>query len=116
MADPATQMHHIFPAGDYPEIADCLENLIALTPTQHFTYAHPNDHTQYIDRSYQYLCLIAKTGSIRENLLGKNHEPPIYDFYLFKTVLNTGLNTEEFSEVRDMDFDGVLKRIEKYYA
>ncbi|MCQ2499044.1 MAG: restriction endonuclease [Lachnospiraceae bacterium] len=115
LADLATQMHHIFPVSDYPKIADYLENLIALTPTQHFTYAHPNNNTQYIDRAYQYLCLIAKTGSIRENLLGNNDEPTIYDFYLYKMVLNTGLNTEEFFEVEDMDFDDVLNRIEKYY-
>lgn len=57
--DPATQMHHIFPASDYPAIADYLENLIALTPTQHYTYAHPNNNTQYIDRAYQYVCLIS---------------------------------------------------------
>jgi len=29
----ATQMHHIFPVSDYPEISDAIENLIALTPT-----------------------------------------------------------------------------------
>lgn len=113
--DPATQMHHIFPAGDFPEIADYLENLIALTPTQHFTYAHPNNNTQYIDRAYQYLCLIAKTGMIRENLLENENSPIIYDFYLYQTVLNTGLNTDEFYSVLDMDFDGVLNLIEKYY-
>lgn len=114
--DPATQMHHIFPAGDYPEIADYLENLIALTPTQHFTYAHPNNNTQYIDRAYQYLCLIAKTGMIRENLLENKGEPIIYDFYLYQTVLNTGLSTDEFFEIQEMDFAGVLNRIEKYYV
>lgn len=114
--DPATQMHHIFPAGDFPEIADYLENLIALTPTQHFTYAHPNNNTQYIDRAYQYLCLIAKTGMIRENLLENKGEPIIYDFYLYQTVLNTGLSTDEFFEIQEMDFAGVLNRIEKYYA
>ena len=114
--DPATQMHHIFPAGDYPEIADYLENLIALTPTQHFTYAHPNNNTQYIDRAYQYLCLIAKTGMIRENLLENKGEPIIYDFYLYQTVLNTGLSTDEFFEIQEMDFAGALNRIEKYYV
>lgn len=113
--DPATQMHHIFPANEFPSIADYLENLIALTPTQHFTYAHPNNNTQYIDRAYQYLCLIAKTGAIRDNLLGKKHEPIIYDFYLYQTVLNTGLETDEFLEVQEMDFEGLLNRIEKYY-
>lgn len=114
--DPATQMHHIFPAGDYPEIADYLENLIALTPTQHFTYAHPNNNTQYIDRAYQYLCLIAKTGMIRENLLENKGEPIIYDFYLYQTVLNTGLSTDEFFEIQEMDFAGVLNRIERFFT
>lgn len=115
MNDHATQMHHIFPVNEYPEIADCLENLIALTPTQHFTYAHPNNNTKYIDRTYQYLCLVAKAGSVRENLLGGRGEPQIYDFYLLQTVLNTGLETEEFFEVQEMDFAGLLNRLEKYY-
>ena len=106
--DPATQMHHIFPASDYPAIADYLENLIALTPTQHYTYAHPNNNTQYIDRAYQYVCLISKTGTIRDNLLGKNKAPIIYDFYLYQTVLNTGLGTEEFYEIQELDFDGLI--------
>ena len=113
--DPATQMHHIFPANEFPKIADYLENLIALTPTQHFSYAHPNNNTQYIDRTYQYLCLLAKTGIIRDNLMGHSREPVIYDFNSYQTVLNTGLNTEEFFEVQEMDFDGILNRIEKYY-
>lgn len=115
MEDMATQMHHIFPVNEYPEIADFMENLIALTPTQHFSYAHPNNNTQYIDRAYQYLCLIAKTDSIRKNLLREKEEPIIYDFFLFQTVLNVGLGTEEFFDVDDMDFDGLLNRIEKYY-
>jgi len=115
IADWATQMHHIFPASDYPTIADYLENLIALTPTQHFTYAHPNNNTQYIDRMYQYMCLISKTGTIRENLKNKNNVPVIYDFYLFQTVLSTGLETEEFYKVKDMDFEQILNLIEVHY-
>lgn len=104
--DPATQMHHIFPASEYPQITDYLENLIALTPTQHFTYTHPNNNTQYIDRAYQYLCLIEKTGSIRDNLIGHKNESIIYDFYLYQNVLNTGMETDEFFEVQEVDFDG----------
>jgi hypothetical protein len=49
-------------------------------------------------------------------LLGKKNEPIIYDFYLYQTVLNTGLETDEFFEVQEMDFEGVLNRLEKYYA
>ena len=116
ISDPATQMHHIFPASEYPVIADYLENLIALTPTQHYTYAHPNNNTQYIDRAYQYACLLVKTGTIRDNLLNRKGEPIIYDFYLYQTVLSTGLETEEFFEVQEMDFGGLLNRIEKYYV
>lgn len=115
MVDPATQMHHIFSVNEFPTIADYVENLIALTPTQHFTYAHPNNNTQYIDRAYQYLCLIAKTGSIRENLLKQNKEPVIYDFYLYQTVLSTGLESDEFYDVEENDFDGLLAKIENYY-
>ena len=113
--DPATQIHHIFSISDYPTIADYLENLIALTPTQHFTYAHPNNNTQYVDKKYQYMCLLSKTGTIRDNLLRINNEPIIYDFYLYQKVLNTGLETEEFFEVDEMDFDGILNKIEQYY-
>lgn len=114
--DPATQIHHIFPSNEFPMIADYLENLIALTPTQHYSYAQPNNNTQYVDKDYQYLCLIAKTGAIRDNLPGNTDKPIIYDFYLYQNVLNTGLNTEEFFEVQEMDFNGLLYRLEKYYA
>lgn len=113
--DLATQIHHIFPVNEFPEIADYLENLIALTPTQHFLYAHPNNNTHYINKSYQYLCLMAKTGIIKENLLDKNGEPVIYDFYLYQTVLSIGLDTDEFFEIQEMDFGGLLNMIEKYY-
>ena len=115
ISDPATQMHHIFPAGDYPVIADYLENLIALTPTQHFSYAHPDNNTRYIDRAYQYMCLLSKTGTIRDNLLNDRGEPIVYDFCLYQKVLNTGLHTKEFSDVKAMDFEGLLDLIEKYY-
>lgn len=114
--DRASQMHHIFPSGDFPTIADYLENLIALTPTQHYSYAHPNNNTKYVDPDYQYLCLIEKTGTIRDNLLGRTKGPVIYDFNSYQTVLNTGLNTEEFNEVHEMDFAGILARLEKYFV
>lgn len=114
--DPATQIHHIFPSNEFPTISDYLENLIVLTPTQHYSYAHPNNNTQYVDKDYQYLCLIAKTGTIRDNLLGYTDAPIIYDFSLYQNVLNTGLYTKEFFEVSEMDFDELLNRLEKYYV
>ncbi|WP_202109161.1 hypothetical protein [Succinivibrio dextrinosolvens] len=113
--DLATQIHHIFPASDFPQIADFLENLIALTPTQHFSYAHPNNNTQYIDKDYQYSCLVAKTGSIRSNLMSNGKEPIIYDFDSFLKVLGIGLCTDEFYSIKQNDFNSILNCIDKYY-
>lgn len=116
LADIASHMHHIFPVHEFPSIADYLENLIALTPTQHLVYAHPNNRTFYISEEYQYLCLVAKTGSIKENLSGCKAEPVIYDFFLFLYVLNIGFNTTEFSKIENMNFNQVLNVIDRMYA
>lgn len=113
--DKANHMHHIFPVNEFPMIADCPENLIALTPTQHLSYAHPDNNTQYIDREYQYQCLRAKVRSVRENLMN-NNDLQIYDFRTLQTVLNTGLQTELFYEIKDMDFDGILDLINELYG
>lgn len=64
----ATQIHHIFPASEFPQISDFIENLIALTPNQHFAMAHPNNQTSYIDKDFQYICLLAKTTTIMQDL------------------------------------------------
>ena len=61
---PATQAHHIFLASEYPELADIPENIIAITPNQHFYRAHPDNKTSVLDKSYQIICLISKLDSI----------------------------------------------------
>jgi hypothetical protein len=98
----ATQVHHIFMKSDFPQIAHYLENLIKLTPTQHYTKAHPNNNTQIIDKNYQYICLVSKSNSIEISL--SNNE----DFYStenFVFVLNAGLyanlsNNSTLQEIR----------------
>ena len=57
-------------------------------------------------------------SAIHVNLMciRENKAPIIYDFYLYQTVLNTGLGTEEFYEIQELDFDGLLNCIEKYYV
>lgn len=112
--DIATQMHHIFPVGYYPEISDYLENIIALTPTQHFNYAHPMGNTSCIDKKYQYYCLIAKIDMIFKNLTSEEL-PEIYSFKDLKIVLNTGLETERFNEVEELDFSSVIRMVEEHY-
>lgn len=88
----ATQVHHIFPKSEFPEIAHYLENLIKLTATQHYTMAHPNNRTQIVNRDYQLVCLLAKSQTI-ENSLKKVGEK-YYRKESFIYVLNVGLNTE----------------------
>ncbi len=110
----ATHMHHIFPKNEFPSIADYVENLIALTSGQHLQKAHPNGNTQKIDKSYQYICLINKTESIRKNLvdgLGDN----LYSFSDFMFVLDTGLSTDRFEAIAENDFGSVIAEIDINY-
>lgn len=107
----ATHMHHIFPRNEFPVIADYVENLIALTSGQHLQKAHPAGKTQVIDKDYQYLCLLNKTESIRRNLL-ENFGEPLYDFFLFMFVLDTGLSTDYFETLQENDFVQVAAGIE----
>lgn len=86
----ATQVHHIFMKSDFPQIAYYLENLIKLTPTQHYTKAHPNNNTHVIDSTYQYNCLIAKSHSIQ---LALERNEDFYSVENFVYVVNTGLNS-----------------------
>ena len=112
VGEKATHMHHIFPKYRYQEIAEYLENLIALTSGQHLQKAHPNGNTSAIDKDYQYTCLIAKTDSIRKNLMDNHGEPVIYDFADFMYVLDVGFETDYFGALPQYDFGAVLTGIE----
>ncbi len=109
-----TMVHHIFPKADFPILADYLENLIVLTPTQHLAKAHPNGSTSYVDKNYQYALLVCKIENIKNNLLNPDQES-IYDFDCMLSVLNTGLNTDNFSDIDRMDFKAVLDQLDLIY-
>lgn len=110
----ATQIHHIFPQNEFPTIADFVENLIAITPNQHFSMAHPDNQTRYIDKDFQYICLVSKTVTIKESILVKKDD--FYHFNDYQFVLNTGLNTNEFALISDLDFAGLLSKIDEFYS
>lgn len=110
---PATQMHHIFPKSDFPEIMHYIENLIALTPNQHFGFAHPINNTQIIDISAQQILLVAKTYSIRQNLT--IDEEPIYEFSNFLMVLSIGFDDKNALEIAENDYADVLHYINCRY-
>lgn len=107
-------MHHIFTVSEYPMIAYYIENIIALTPTQHLNYAHINGNTNVIDYKFQRLCLISKIGNIKENLTNDNL-PKIYDFEDLCYVLNTGFRTNKFDNIQFLDFEMLLEYIDFCY-
>jgi hypothetical protein len=111
----ATHIHHIFPRSEFPTIADYIENLIALTSGQHLQRAHTNGRTSTINKEYQYLCLLAKTESIRKNLVDNTGQSVIYDFEYFMDVLDTGLKTEYFGHLPLHDYHSVVQGIEMNY-
>lgn len=109
---PASQAHHIFMTSEFPELADCPENIICITPDQHFFRAHPDNHTYIIDKDYQIVCLLSKLDSIEINFRQGRDDYSLADFV---NVLNTGLGTDAFTP--QMDFEEVKYRImkEAYY-
>jgi hypothetical protein len=83
--------------------------LIKLTPTQHYTKAHPSNKTQQINKDYQLVCLLAKTDSIEESL---NKGEFIYRKESLIYVVNTGLT--ENLEI-DLDFRTIKRELSRIY-
>lgn len=106
----ATQVHHIFPKSQFPQIAHYVENLILLTATQHNTKAHPNNRTQQVNKDYQLICLLAKANTIEKSLLqfGERY----YRKESFVYVINTGL-TEDFSMA--LSFNEIKEKLVQLY-
>lgn len=107
-----TQAHHIFMASEFPELADCPENIICLTPNEHYKMAHPNNNTAIVDADYQILCLLCKLDSIEINNRNGKDDYSLTDFI---NVLNTGFETDCFTP--QMDYEEVKFAIMKnaYY-
>ena len=106
----ATQVHHIFPKHEYPILSATVENLIKLTPTQHFTKAHPNNKTQQVCRDYQRVCLLSTADTIK-NSIQKNGES-FYRKESFINVINEGYNLDLTTK---LDFNRIKEEINKQY-
>jgi hypothetical protein len=111
--DKATNIHHIFSENQYPEISFFLENLIALTPTQHYNEAHSGFRTQEINEQYQHILLLAKAEIIRWNIDDITVET-IYEFERFIYVLSMGFDKD--IDVSDLDFPSIIQEINQYYT
>ncbi len=105
----ATQVHHIFPKSDFPQIAHYIENLILLTATQHNTKAHPSNKTQQVNKDYQLTCLLAKSDSIENSLLRFGEK--YYRKESFVYVINVGLATKVDMELSFADLKRKLIQI-----
>lgn len=100
----ATQVHHIFLRTEFPQLAHYLENLIKLTPTQHFYKAHPENRTKEIDKNYQLTCLLAKANNIESSI---NHSEFYYSKESFIYVINEGLS-------ESLEYSLTFKEIKKH--
>lgn len=92
----ATEVHHIFPKSEFPELASYFENLILLTSSQHRQKAHPNSKFQLVDKEYQLVCLMAKSKTI-ENYI-REHGETFYTKKSFVYVVNTGTHNHLLDE------------------
>jgi hypothetical protein len=106
---PGLHAHHIFMQSEFPQIADCPENIIILTPNQHLYRAHPNSKTAIIDEKYQAICLISKLDSIETNIRSGKSDYSLEDFIY---VLNTGFETNHFNS--GMDYEELKHQIINY--
>jgi hypothetical protein len=106
----ATQVHHIFPENEFPQIADRLENLIRLTPTQHNTKAHPGNKTHQVDKDYQFVCLIEKLRSIEDSIKNNRFD---YSKESFIGVINTCLGQ---NLPYNLSFEQIRKELKKLYT
>ncbi len=109
------EAHHIFPRSEFPALESYLENIIMITPSQHSGMAHPQGNSHYVDKDYQYICLLAKSKTIMFDL-EVNLEQSIYNFNDYVYVLGKGLNSEEFDSVTDRDFATIVNKIDYCFA
>ena len=105
----ATQVHHIFPKSQFPELAHYLENLIKLTATHHYTMAPPSNNTSLINRDYQLTCLLAKADTIEQSLKAVGGKYYRKESFIF--VINTGLTAELSTNLKFEDIKSSLIQI-----
>jgi hypothetical protein len=106
-------MHHIFPKSRFPYISFEYENLIALSPSQHYLCAHTNNDTHTINRAYQKVILNEKTKRIKENIENK-HVQTIYSYDNLIKVINEGF-TKDYETI-DNNYSTVKSIIAEIYA
>ena len=106
----ATEVHHIFPKSEFPELASYFENLILLTSSQHRQKAHPRSNFHLIDKEYQLVCLMAKSYTVEEYI--NKYGETFYSKKSFLLVVNTGTSC---SALHESDSFNTIRRYIHYY-
>ena len=107
----ATEVHHIFPKSEFPELASYFENLILLTSSQHRQKAHPNSNFHLIDKEYQLVCLMAKSRTVEDYI--NTYGETFYSKKSFLLVVNTGTSSDALHE--SDSFNTIRRYIHDYY-
>jgi len=83
--------HHIFLSSEFPQYADCIENIIKITGSQHRRAHLVNGKTKYgeAEKKYQKKLLKSKLKSIEDS---KKNNKKDYSKEKFIEILNVGLN------------------------
>jgi isochorismate synthase EntC len=88
-ANSGVHIHHILPQSSFPQFSLYRENLIALTPGQHLSFAHVQGNTQRVDSNFQKICIKRKFENIKESL---NRGESFYNLSQFVDIFNNALN------------------------
>ena len=107
-ATSSLQIHHMFMVSECPELSYYHENLIALTPNQHMTLAHPNNNTSMTDPRYRCKCLLQKLETIRSDEVRGIFQ---YDLDKFKEVLSIGFSDDTFIGIQGNDYSAIEDKI-----
>ncbi len=84
-------VHHILPRHTHPEFSLTKENLIALTPGQHLSFAHVEANTRSINPQFQIECLKQKFQQIRISIEANDG---FYSLVNFTKILNVVFNID----------------------
>jgi len=88
MPNSGVHVHHILPRHSYPQFSLSKENLISLTPGQHFSFAHIESNTRTTNTDFQIICLKKKFEHIKEFLRAGDG---FYDLKEFIKIINVCL-------------------------
>ncbi|OFA12712.1 hypothetical protein LASUN_04290 [Lentilactobacillus sunkii] len=103
----ATQGHHMLPKSKtyYPQFATYCENIIMLSPNEHYLKAHKDNKTETINLDYQKKLLYFKKANILKAMENHPDESP-YDYDLFINMIKEYSYREHDPEI----LQNVLKR------